>query len=225
MRTLTTVMRFPVRGVVIVTRFLWVFPATYVPRWLSAKLRMVDPAPPPKAIVIISWAGMRGVVSLAAALALVPDFPQRSLILYLTFCVILATLVGQGLTLPWLIRRLGVTASTDGAEAEVSHARLAASEAAIQRLEDLREDYPDHLPLIDQLRADLEHEAGHVLLTPGATPDEAEQEALDHRAIRAALLVTQREAVIRLRDDGVINDETLRLIERDLDLEALRSGA
>ena len=61
--------------------------------------------------------------------------------------------------------------------------------------------------------------------TPGATPDEAEQEPLDHRAIRAALLVAQREAVIRLRDDGVINDETLRLIERDLDLEALRAGA
>ena len=86
-------------------------------------------------------------------------------------------------------------------------------------------DYPDHLPLIDELRDELEHEAGHVLVSPGTTPDEAEQELLDHRAIRAALLVAQREAVIHLRDEGVINDETLRKIERDLDLEALRAGA
>jgi hypothetical protein len=105
------------------------------------------------------------------------------------------------------------------------HARLAASEAALQRLDDLRADYPDHLPLIDELRDELEHEAGHVLVSPGTTPDEAEQELLDHRAIRAALLIAQREAVIHLRDEGVINDETLRRIERDLDLEALRAGA
>ena len=216
---------FVVSLTVIVARFVWVFPATYVPRWLSKGIREADPAPPARAIVIISWAGMRGVVSLAAALALAPDFPQRSLILYLTFCVILATLVGQGLTLPWLIKALRVTAATEGAEAEEMHARLAASEAALQRLEDLRVDYPDHLPLIDELRSELEHEAGHVMVTPGTTPDEAEQELLDHRAIRATLLVAQREAVIHLRDEGVINDETLRKIERDLDLEALRAGA
>ena len=210
---------------VIVARFVWVFPATYLPAWIGARRGIGGQALAPRAVFIISWAGMRGVVSLAAALALVPDFPQRSLILFLTFCVIVATLVGQGLTLPWLIHRLGVTAATDGAEAEETHARLAATEAALQRLDDLREDYPDHQPLIDQISEDLEHEAGHVLLTPGSTPDEAEQEALDHRAIRAAILVAQREAVIHLRDDGVINDETLRRIERDLDLEALRSGA
>ncbi len=214
-----------ISATVIIARFVWVFPAIYGPKWLRARRRMEASGPPFSGVVIVSWAGMRGVVSLAAALALVPDFPQRSLILYLTFCVILATLVGQGLTLPWLIRRLGVSATNDGAEAELAHARLTAVEAAMARLDDLREDYPDHLPLIDQLRADLEHEAGHVRSTNGETPDEAEQEALDHRAIRSALLVAQREAVIRLRDDGVINDESLRHIERDLDLEALRAGA
>ena len=213
-----------VSATVIITRFIWVFPATYLPRRFSAKIRASESAPPPQAVVVVSWAGMRGVVSLAAALALVPDFPQRELILYLTFCVILATLVGQGLTLPWLIRTLGVTAANDGAEAELAHAQLAAFEAAVQRLDDLREDYPEHLPLIDQLRADLEHEAGHVILSNGETPDEAEQEALDHQTIRNALLLAQREAVIRLRDDAIINDETLRRIERDLDLEALRTG-
>jgi len=210
---------------VIVARFVWVFPATYLPRFLSSKLRERDPYPPPRAVVIVSWAGMRGVVSLAAALALTPDFPQRALILYLTFCVIVATLVGQGLTLPWLIRRLGVTATGDGLAAEETHARLAAVEAGLGRLDDLRREYPGHLPLIDQIKDELEHEVSHVAPGEDVTLDDAQQEALDHRAIRAAVLIAQREAVIQLRDAGVINDETLRRIELELDLEAVRAGA
>jgi CPA1 family monovalent cation:H+ antiporter len=175
-------------------------------------------------VFIVSWAGMRGVVSLAAAFALPPDFPSRDLILFLTFCVIATTLVGQGLTLPWLIRHLGVLAPA-GQDGEEVHARLAAVESALRRLEELKHDYPDHLPLIDQLREEYEHEATHVLPKPGAGPDESEQELLDHRAIRNAVLTAPREAVIGLRDAGVINDQTLRSIERDLDLEALRAGA
>jgi Na+/H+ antiporter len=213
-----------VSATVIVARIVWVYPATYLPRFFSAKLRARDPYPPARAVFILSWAGMRGVVSLAAAFALPPDFPRRDLILFLTFCVIVATLIGQGLTLPWLIRHLGVLAPT-GADGEEVHARLAAVEAALQRLEELKDDFPDHLPLIDQLREEYEHEAGHVLPGPGAGPDDAEQELLDHRAIRNAVLVAEREAVIALRDARVINDETLRSIERDLDLEALRVGA
>ena len=214
-----------IAATVIVTRFVWVFPATYLPRWLSAKVRAGDPPPPARAVVIVSWAGMRGVVSLAAALALAPAFPQRPLILYLTFCVILATLVGQGLTLPWLIKRLGVTAIGDGLEAEETHARLAAADAALARLEELRVDYPDHLPLIDQIKESLEHEVSHVSPGEDLAVGEAEQELIDHRAIRNAVLVAQREAVIQLRDDRVINDETLRRIELELDLEAVRTGA
>lgn len=209
---------------VILIRIVWVYPATYLPRFFSAKLRERDPYPPARSVFIISWAGMRGVVSLAAAFALPPDFPSRDLILFLTFCVILATLVGQGLSLPWLIRHLGVLAPA-GQDGEEVHARLAAVEAALRRLEGLRHDFPDHLPLIEQLRSEYEHEAEHVMPTPGKEPDEATRELLEHRAIRNALLVTQREAVIALRDAGIINDETLRAIERDLDLEALRAGA
>jgi Na+/H+ antiporter len=209
---------------VIVARFVWVFPATYLPRLLSPKLRARDPYPPAQAVVIVSWAGMRGVVSLAAALALAPEFPERALILYLTFCVILATLVGQGLTLPWLIRALGVTAVGDGLEAEEAHARLTAVEAALRRLEGLRGEYPGHLPLIDQIRESLEHEVTHVSPGEDVAIDEAAQEQLDHRAIRFAVLLAQREAVIQLRDDRVINDETLRRIEVELDLEAVRAG-
>jgi monovalent cation/hydrogen antiporter len=211
--------------VVILARIIWVFPATYLPRYLSATLRARDPSLPARAVFILSWAGMRGVVSLAAALALAADFPQRPLILYLTFCVIVATLVGQGLTLPWLIRKLGVRSSGDALESEETHARLTAVEAALGRLEELRAEYPDHLPLIDQIRDELEHEVTHVSPGEDVTIDEAAQEALDHRAIRAAVLLVQREAVIQLRDDGVINDETLRRVELELDLEAVRAGA
>jgi len=210
---------------VIVARFVWVFPATYLPRFLSAKIRARDPYPPPRAVVIVSWAGMRGVVSLAAALALAPDFPSRSLILYLTFCVILATLVGQGLTLPLLIKKLGVTATGDGLEAEETHARLTAVDAGLARLEELRGEYAGHLPLIDQIKEELEHEVTHVAPGEDVGLDEAEQEALEHRAIRTAVLLAEREAVIQLRDEGVINDETLRRIELELDLEAVRTGA
>jgi monovalent cation/hydrogen antiporter len=212
-----------ISATVIITRIVWVFPGTYLPRWLSASIREREPYPSPRAVFIVSWAGMRGVVSLAAALALATDFPQREMILFLTFCVILATLVGQGLTLPWLIRRLGVVAA-DGVDPEEAHARLAAVEAALRRLDGLALDYPGHGELIDQLRVEYDHEASHVSPNVGDVPDESEREQIDHRAIRSAVILAEREAVIRLRDDGVINDETLRKIERDLDLEAVRAG-
>jgi CPA1 family monovalent cation:H+ antiporter len=166
---------------------------------------------------------MRGAVSLAAALALALDFPDRNLVLFLTFCVILATLVGQGLTLPLLVRRLGVVATT-GPDTEDAHARLAAVEAALRRLDDLEDEYPGHRELVVQLRDRFEHEASHVWPHAEGPRDEAEQERLDHLEIRTAVLDAEREAVIRLRDDGVIGDEVLHRIERDLDLEALRSG-
>ena len=99
---------------VILVRILWVFPAAYLPRWLFKGLRQRDPYPDWRSIVIIGWTGMRGVVSLAAALSLPlktqsgAPFPGRDLILFLTFAVILVTLIGQGLSLPLLIRRLGL---------------------------------------------------------------------------------------------------------------------
>jgi CPA1 family monovalent cation:H+ antiporter len=215
----------------IVTRIVWVFPATYLPRMLSARLRERDPYPPPQAVFIVAWAGMRGVVSLAAALALPATFPERDLLLYLTFAVIVATLVGQGLTLPVLIRGLGVQVGVDTLGHEEAHARLAAAEAANARLDELAVEYPGHLELIDQLRARFDHESSHIWTHEDEGPagaerlTDAEQELIDHGAIRSAVLLAQREAVIRLRDDGEINDDTLRRIEQDLDLEALRTGA
>ncbi len=210
---------------VILARIAWVFPATYIPRWVSAKLRARDPLPPVGAVFVISWAGMRGVVSLAAALSLPLDVPDRSLLIYLTLCVILATLVGQGLTLPWVVRRLGVVAGSSR-EVEERIARTAATDAARERLDGLAAEYPDHLELVDNLRAELEHEAAHVAGSDDDGDLDAEaRERLEHQEIRLALVAAQREAVIRLRDDGVIGDDALRTVERELDLEAVRAGA
>ena len=211
-----------ISATVILARIVWVVPAAYLTRGRMTAAEKVA-YPTLRVAAVVSWAGMRGVVSLAAALALAPDFPERPLILYLTFCVIVATLVGQGLTLPWVIRKLRMTATGDGTDGEETHARLVAVDAGLARVKDLRDEYPDHLPLLDQIRDELEHEVSHV--APRDIPiDEAQREALEHRAIRAAVRDAEREAVIQLRDDGVINDETLRRIELELDLEAVRSG-
>jgi len=216
-----------ISATVIVARIVWVFPATYVPRALSAKVRARDPSPPPEAVFVIAWTGMRGAVSLAAALALPLDpkpFPDRDLVIFLTFCVIVATLVGQGLTLPYVVRRLGVMA-VSGPNAEETRARLAATEAALGRLADLETQFPTHKPLIENLRSRYEHEASHSGPEGEGPRDEEELELLEHKEIRDAVLEAQREAVIALRDDGIIGDEILAGIQRDLDLEALRTGA
>jgi Na+/H+ antiporter len=215
--------------VVILVRIAWVFPATYLPRALSKKLRERDPYPGWRPVFIVAWSGMRGVVSLAAALALPftvqggEPFPQRGLVIWLAFCVIIATLVGQGLTLPWLIKRLGIAGDTE-AEREERTARAAAAEAAVRRIGDLEREWPDHRPLVDQLRAMYEHRSEHLGETNGSNA-ELDQELVEHKLIRQAVIEAERNAVVDLRDRGIINDEVLRRVERDLDLEELRMEA
>ena len=130
---------------VIVLRIAWVFPATYVPRWLSKRIRDHDPSPPWRYPAFIAWTGMRGAVTIAAAL-LIPlhtdsgaPFPDRELIVFLAFAVVLVTLVGQGLTLPAVIRALRLEADDSTTEAEEAHARIRAAEAALERLEELEQ--------------------------------------------------------------------------------------
>jgi CPA1 family monovalent cation:H+ antiporter len=221
-----------VSATVIVVRILWVYPGTYVPRVLSAAIREREPYPTPRNVFIVSWAGMRGVVSLAAALALpltladkVTPFPERDLLIFLTFAVILATLVGQGLTLPLVIRGLGVVADT-GLEHEEAHARMAAAEAAVSRIEELAVEFPDHLPLIDALRAQYGHRASHIDPHQGEEQlDESEQELYEHRQIRGAVIEAEREALVRMRERGAVSDDVFRRVERDIDLEELRMEA
>ena len=213
-----------VSATVIIVRLIWVFPATYLPRMLVPGLAQRDPSPDPRLVVVLGWAGMRGVVSLAAVLTLpTVTFPSRDLVIFLTFAVILATLVGQGLTLPWLIRRLEI--GDDGSvQHEELHAREASIEAALQRLEGLSEEWPDHMELIDQLRARYDHANEHLDHDHAAEGAPApDQEQIDHEKIRRAVIDAQRVAIIDMRDRGVIGDAALRRVERDLDLEELRS--
>jgi Na+/H+ antiporter len=214
-----------VSAAVVVTRFLWIFPATYLPRMLVHGIRAHDPAPPRAAVVVISWAGLRGVVSLALALALPIDFPERNLLLFLTFAVILVTLVGQGLTLPLLLRKLGVSGgSQNGAEDTV--ARGVAVDAALARLAELRDEWPGHIPLIENMEERFRHRTEHLVAAAESGDVTAEeQEKIEHRAILAAVIDAEREAVIQARDSGVVNDDVMRTIERELDLEELRLEA
>ena len=214
-----------VAAAAIVARVVWVFPATYLPRWLSATIRRADPAPPWRAVFVVAWSGLRGVVSLAAALALPHDFPERDLVLFVTFGVILATLVGQGLTLPAVVRGLGLAPDRDIVHDE-GHARTLTAEAAVARIDELADEWPTHRELIDQLRERYEHRTRHHMEAHHAEePGAAEEELLEHTTIRRAVLEAERAAAFDLRDRGVIDDEVLRRIERDLDLEELRMEA
>jgi CPA1 family monovalent cation:H+ antiporter len=167
---------------------------------------------------------MRGVVSLATALALPLETPDRDLLVFLTFCVILATLVGQGLSLPWLVRALGLSPDARASTQE-RRARRAAAEAAIDRIDQLSAEWPTHQPLLESLRAQYVDRASHLDAPHDGAPDAAEQELLEHRQIRQAVLTAEREAVAELRRRGALDDHAWRRIERDLDLEALRLEA
>jgi len=179
--------------------------------------------------IVLSWAGMRGVVSLAAALAVpisLPGdaLPARDAIIVITFTVILVTLVGQGLTLPLVIRAVHLGGDADEGHEE-SHARQELIEEALRRIDDLEVKWPDHKPLIDQLRTSYKHRAEHEEQLHEAPGNEAEQELVEHRQIRSDVIDAQRDALIAMRDRGAIDDDVLRNIERDLDLEEIRMEA
>src|SRR6188508_913353 len=161
-----------ITAVVIVARFVWVFPATYLPRWLFPPVRKKDPSPPWQWPFVLAFTGVRGIVSLAAALAIPfasadgSPFPARDLILFLTFSVILVTLVGQGLLLPWVIRRLGL-AHAGRREREVNRAeelkaRAEAVQAAAERLDQLAEERNLPAEVIEVVRAQHQDRLQHI---------------------------------------------------------------
>ena len=212
----------------VVTRYVWIYPATYLPRLLFPRIRERDPYPPWQYPTLLGWAGLRGAVSLAAALALPlttdagEPFPERQLVIYLAFCVILATLVLQGLTLPAVIRLLRL--EDDGLVAkEETKARIRAAEAALGRLEELvgeewvRDDTAERMRGLYQFRRSR-FAARFDDQDDGAI--EARSEA--YQRLRRELLEAERREVLALRREGRINDEVMNLIQRDLDLEDAR---
>jgi CPA1 family monovalent cation:H+ antiporter len=141
-----------------------------------------------------------------------------------TVTVIVLTLVGQGLTLPWLIRRLGL-GQDPGVREEEARARQRLVEAAMQRVQELYPVWPGHHPLLDQLRDTYRHRSEHVERDLHPSHDGEDRELIEHREIRRTVLDSEREALLRLRAEGEISDEVLRDLERELDLEERRMDA
>jgi CPA1 family monovalent cation:H+ antiporter len=215
--------------VVVVSRFVWVYPATFLPRMLSARIREREDNPTWKGPFVIAWAGMRGVVSLAIAFS-IPEhlhdgepFTGRNLILFLTFTTVIGTLVVQGVTLPPLIRMLKLPGRDQQAETLAeANAQAQASRAAEQRLDELLSDERNALPppLADRLRMVLERRRNAVWERLGqSNPLTGETVDDTYRRLSREMIGAERAVFVKLRDLRYIDDEMLRTLLRRLDLE------
>jgi CPA1 family monovalent cation:H+ antiporter len=214
-------------AVVIIARFVWVFPAVYLPRWLFPPIRRHDPAPPWQWAFVLSFTGVRGIVSLAAALAIPfataagAPFPHRDLILFLTFSVILVTLVGQGLLLPSVIRALGLEHTGhhehEAERVDEYEARRQAAAAAMKRLDRLTEDGTFSAEAVGPLRTRQRHRLEHILY--GGDGDVGHRKLSDlHDEIELLLIGAERQHINDRFRDGMLTDVARRRIERELDL-------
>jgi Na+/H+ antiporter len=223
-----------VAGATIAIRFLWVFPATYGPRAVSRRLREREPRPPVALTFITAWAGMRGAVSLAAALAVPVTvaggalFPHRDLVIFLVYSTIATTLVLEGLTLPWLIRRLGLDEEDGGDGRRESKARLRAAEAAIARIDELGGEDWTRGETIERVRAAYDYRRRRFaarFADDGTESSEFEDRSEAYQRIVREVLEAQRRTIVQMRNEGRISDDIMHRIERDLDLEELRLEA
>jgi CPA1 family monovalent cation:H+ antiporter len=209
---------------VIALRFLWVFPSAWLPRWLVPRVRARETDPPWQWLVLVAWSGMRGAVSLAAALALPASVPDRDLIVFLTYAVIAATLLVQGLSLPGLIRALRI--EDDGKDSyRENKARLMAARAAMSRVDSLREEEWVRDETAERVRALYEYRQRRF--ASRFAEDGTESEQIEHRSVNYQRLMheifsAQREAIVAMRNEGRITDEIMHRVERDLDLEESR---
>lgn len=214
--------------VIIAVRFIWVYLATYLPRWLMPSLARKDPAPPTKSTFVVAFTGIRGVVSLAAALSIPMNsdgtmFPDRGLVLLATFAVILVTLVGQGLTLPWVISWLGIAEygrkESDADKRREINARLASIDAALARLDTL-EGAVSAPETVSALRRRNEDRRAYFV---AACRDVAHGDLSNAAAaLQLQFLEAERQSIASMYYRGEINDEARRRIERELDLEDSR---
>ena len=211
-----------VSAVVIAVRIAWLFTVPYLIRALdrrpSQRARRVGAGER----LVAGWSGMRGAVSLAAALALPEDFPLRNLIIFVTFAVILATLVLQGLSLPWLIRRLGLHRDDSEAQEEL-RGRLRATDAALARLEELAAEEWTREDTVERMRGLYQFRRGRLKARAGYLQDDgSEDRSLAYQRLVRELLEAQRREIVLLRNQGEISSEVMRRIERELDREDAR---
>ena len=215
---------------VVVIRIAWVFPASYIPRKLFKSIARRDPPPNWRVVFVIAYTGMRGATSLAAALALPmtladgQEFPRRNVIIFLTFGVILGTLVIQSLTLPLIVRALGIRSSDHATELEEWEARLRASEAALSRVAELQKQLPEgHGSVRERTLLGLRrrYEARITRYSSVSMDRNQNAEVVDNAVYRDVLGV-ERSTIVRLRDQDVISDEVLREIFDELDLDESR---
>jgi Na+/H+ antiporter len=217
-----------VSAAAIVVRLAYVPLGTYLPR-LIPRLRAADPPPRWQGVVLIGWTGMRGIVSLALALALpltLPDgtpFAERPVIIVISFAVILVTLLLQGLSLPYVIRALGL--EDDGADLrEEREALIRASQAALGRLDEIDNATIMHPALLDRVRAPYQERLGRLTTEVRQDPEckLTEGEAAAFRRLRTEALRAERTAVVALRNQGKISEEVLHRVQQALDLEAMQ---
>ena len=217
-----------ISGAAVLVRIGWVFVATYLPRSLSKRLRERDPYPDRRNVTVVAWAGMRGVISLAAAFALpfvLPNgnpFPGRTYILFFTFCVILVTLVFQGLTLPILIRKLGIK-DDRSVDEEERKARVEANKAALSLVESMTSNGDFSADAVTRLRAEYDDRLAQLELCAQSEDNCSGRIATpQYQRLQQEALNAERQTIIRLRNQRVINDDALRRIQRDLDLAEAR---
>ncbi|WP_058186705.1 Na+/H+ antiporter [Terracidiphilus gabretensis] len=214
--------------ILIALRLAWVLPGSHLAFWFNTRvLNRRLPPPRPREVFVVGWTGMRGVISLAGALALPivlmdgSPFPYRNAIVLLTFCVIFVTLVLQGLTLPPLVRWLGLS-GTDGPNCEELEARRIVAGAALTHLTGARErDNIRNEDLYDDL---IDHYQNH-LASLDLDNQEATKKHVDYTELSLETLRIERDTAIGLRNEGRINDAVLRRIERELDLSESRLTA
>jgi monovalent cation/hydrogen antiporter len=200
---------------VVLLRLVWMFPSTYVPR-LIPRIRRQEPAPPWQVPMLASWAGMRGVVTLAAAFLLPPDTPERELLVLIAFVVTAGTLLVHGTTLPWMVRVLGLS-GPDPAEDHLQEASVLqrASSAGLRELDEaLSGDEAEEV--VDRLRRRTLERAESAWERLGNT---SEPPSLVYARLRERMLGAERAEVVRIRDTGTVAHEVLREVMTVLDIE------
>jgi len=217
-----------ISGVVVGVRLLWFFTMPYLIRMLDRRPSQLARRLSPGARVVLVWSGMRGAVSLAIALALPlatdtgDPFPNRDLIIFLTFAVIFFTLVVQGLTLPLLLRRLAITDGGEADEEEV-RARMAASKAALEQIDELAAEEWTREETLERMRGLYEYRKRRFAARAGKIADDGyEDRSLAYQQAVQAVLEAQRGELLRLRSSGELSNETMIRILREIDLEEAR---